>query len=80
MKPGPTRMGIGLKRQATSFGDSPKNLRSSLDPDTKVQIIQGVRHNVARRYVAASNKRQATSPRIPDYGYKRQAPSSDKNF
>jgi hypothetical protein len=63
MKPGPTRMDIGLKRQATS----------SLDPDTRVQIIQGVRHNVARRYVAASHKRQAPGFRIQVTSVKRQA-------
>jgi hypothetical protein len=70
MKPGPTSRGIGLKRQATS----------SLDPGTRVQIIQGVRHNVARQFVAASHKRQAPGFRIPDSSNKRQAPSSDKNF
>jgi|DEB0MinimDraft_6_1074348.scaffolds.fasta_scaffold10282_2 hypothetical protein len=70
MKPGPTRMDIGLKRQATS----------SLDPGTRIQIIQGVRHNVARQFVAANDKQQATSSRIPDSSNKRQAPSNDKNF
>jgi hypothetical protein len=70
MKPGPTNMGTGLKRQATS----------SLDPGTRVQIIQGVRHNVARQFVAASNKRQAPGIRNQESGIKRQAPSSNKNF
>jgi len=63
MKPGPTNMGTGLKRQATS----------SLDPDTRVQIIQGVRHNVARQFVAASHKRQAPGFRIQATSVKRQA-------
>jgi hypothetical protein len=66
MKLGPTSMGTeSNKHQAPS----------SLDPDTRVQIIQNVRHNVARQYVAASNKRQATSTRIPDSGFKQQASS-----
>jgi len=63
MKPGPTRMGIGLKRQATS----------SRDPDTRVRIIQGVRHNVARQFVAASHKRQAPGIRNQVSSVKRQA-------
>ena len=63
MKPGPTSRGIGLKQQATS----------SLDPGTRVQIIQGVRHNVARQYVAASHKRQAPGIRNQATSVKRQA-------
>jgi len=73
---------LSHKRQATSFGDSPKNLRSFRDPGTRVQIIQGVRHNVARQYVASSiklqassNKQQATSNKPPESGIKQQASS-----
>jgi hypothetical protein len=43
MKPGAWRMDIkSLKRQASSFRA----------PGTKVLITQGVRHNVARQFVA----------------------------
>jgi len=66
MKPGPTSMGTGSnKQQAPGFRD----------PGTRVRIIQDVRHNVARQYVAGSNKQQATSNKLQATSYKLQATS-----
>jgi hypothetical protein len=66
MKPGPTSMGTGSnKQQAPGFRD----------PGTRVRIIQDVRHNVARQYVAGSYKLQATSYKLQATSYKRS-----KNF